>query len=1372
MTFRFTLLAALAALLLPCTLRAQSTTEADDPESSQIYITFAPDGEATTVESVKVTNLSYPDIEPVTLSGTDILLLAKNFDDDDPTAIGGALDAGIAEPILTPNPSMADGTLLFDAKTAGPVRVSIYTTGGVLLDQQTVQAEQGRNKVFIPSQMAGIYIVNIKGQGINSSTRWVCGGEGAGLGGQIALGGAAQWAAPAASFPEADDATEASLPANVVIMDFHEGDVLRFEATSGEMTTIVVNAPERTHSVPFYFFPCKDVSGNNYPIIEAGGLLWMAEDLRAMNKLNNVSFFYEDEDTEWASAAQNKESTSMAMVAGDGDDDIYYTYAAARNALPEGWSLPTLTELDEVVRNLGGYAVVGDKMKRSGDRQSFREKRTALPDSLQLRITPKGYIGEDGKMTDTNSGYVLTDTRENRKAVYMKIVNGSNAATITPEGLPSYAAVHVRGVRPAPSSYAKMIDKLSVGTGAKSPAFVTADGEEAQTNPFTGEVNPYTGTPYGAYYTVDNSMKWMFADIKGQRFAYDQNYANQNNGTYRYDNTQFAQMASADSWAKDDAGKFLNITYLKKMCAQKKADGTYHTLKVTFDQRVRAPEVDNAWKSKGVRWLARDIENRPGSLILQEYGNQEQGFALQRTITLPGTYSMVEVYGSERYYADSNDMFGYTGQDGTGNGAVGSNILGDDMSLNEFYMKRLNLLCADFNQDGTDDIVVGFCGKWMVLDGTDYTTVLAQRTFPTDCVRACVGDLDENGYADLGFIYQHNNQINVRVLMDDVSKMDDTQNPDIDVAASYAATLPVAKDGISSFLDIKFGDIANTGNSVLCLAVPFAETLKSTFYVLNRGAGNMLNQTYKLDEQSSRVRTQSKNLDEGKVYKNTYNYPNSTLAVVHTRGLGERPDVLLHSGLYRLGDDNKFVPVRIEGELNNQTIDAVIPSDCVGVGRFSADLPDGYEQLAYLGNYYSSVEKDMFHLFGSGTHQGAAASICANVLTPVPSNGTMKRTAGAAKASTFIGVYSKSAIGLYTNPIFCAYFPAFCATSYSDLNVRRYKFESCQATMSEPRIKFALAAAPYWEKVPEGYPNAGEEYVYGDIGPTTEWSRWTSTTTGKENTNSTSASLIFGYEYEAKVSVFGMEIARYGFEFETNLNWEWENSVAKTDTWTYESGCTAGRDNKVGLTMTPVWLYTYRCVDSTDPDEVGTTLVCGVPTYPRDLELSEADYMLLRGDRKDIPDLREVFKNEPGNPLSYMSDPAQVKSTGGILWSNNDQNQYSTTGSDGTKYFSIEVSDETANTTKNTFGFDMKLVGFAGAFGHTVKAGFGAGYSHSWSTIYNTGSGTKVTGCLPLPRRLGDVPMFDWNMCRYTVKVGGQEFPVVNYIVKNVRKGN
>ena len=73
--------------------------------------------------------------------------------------------------------------------------------------------------------------------------------------------------------------TPALLGANAVKMDFHTGDILRFEGKSGEMRTIVVNAPKTSHAIPFSFYPCKDAQGNTYPIVEAGGLLWMAEDL-------------------------------------------------------------------------------------------------------------------------------------------------------------------------------------------------------------------------------------------------------------------------------------------------------------------------------------------------------------------------------------------------------------------------------------------------------------------------------------------------------------------------------------------------------------------------------------------------------------------------------------------------------------------------------------------------------------------------------------------------------------------------------------------------------------------------------------------------------------------------------------------------------------------------------------------------------------------------------------------------------------------------------------------------------------------------------------------------------------------------------------
>ena len=129
--------------------------------------------------------------------------------------------------------------------------------------------------------------------------------------------------------------------------------------------------------------------------------------------------------------AQHNETTAMCMAMSD--DDVYYTYAGARKALPEGWKLPTLGELDAVVKNLGGYDVVGDKMKRAGDSPSFIDKNRSLPDSLQLRIEPKGYIKEDGQLDELMSGYIMTDTRENHQTICMKISYGLKKGIITIE---------------------------------------------------------------------------------------------------------------------------------------------------------------------------------------------------------------------------------------------------------------------------------------------------------------------------------------------------------------------------------------------------------------------------------------------------------------------------------------------------------------------------------------------------------------------------------------------------------------------------------------------------------------------------------------------------------------------------------------------------------------------------------------------------------------------------------------------------------------------------------------------------------------------------------------------------------------------------
>ena len=236
--------------------------------SFPIDLTFAGRGEATKVDKVTVTNLSQPGLAPVTLNGTDILRLV---DPNDPDAIESTEELQvISEPILTPNPSFGDGTLIFDAKSDGPVRVSVYTTGGMLLDAATLNVSKGRNTARIPAQATGIYIVNIDGQGVKSSTRWICSGSKSFSG--IALGGAAQWAdvtLPTKTVAKAPQ--KRANTSNVVILDYFDGDILRLTRTA---TTIQSFAPAkcfgcwrtcaRSHSLA-YCRPATQLSGRTLP---------------------------------------------------------------------------------------------------------------------------------------------------------------------------------------------------------------------------------------------------------------------------------------------------------------------------------------------------------------------------------------------------------------------------------------------------------------------------------------------------------------------------------------------------------------------------------------------------------------------------------------------------------------------------------------------------------------------------------------------------------------------------------------------------------------------------------------------------------------------------------------------------------------------------------------------------------------------------------------------------------------------------------------------------------------------------------------------------------------------------------------------------
>lgn len=327
------------------------------------------------------------------------------------------------------------------------------------------------------------------------------------------------------------------------------------------------------------------------------------------------------------------------------------------------------------------------------------------------------------------------------------------------------------------------------------------------------------------------------------------------------------------------------------------------------------------------------------------------------------------------------------------------------------------------------------------------------------------------------------------------------------------------------------------------------------------------------------------------------------------------------------------------------------------------------------------------------------------------------------------------------------YYPYVVAVS-SEESIKTYECIEEMTTMTEPRIYAVLAAPPFFE---------GYEY---EDSPSTSWGKTSSQATGGGFASSNIASLILGFEQD--ITIFGHKIG--GVDFETHIGYDYTFSDEEEITTEYGIEYTTFTQDAVVLQFTPFTTYTYKCTRSDNPDELDGLFTISLPDKPRNMVLSMDDYVLLRADNPNIPDLRKVFTHTMGNPFTYPSSPDDFKPNygkGGVLWANGDSSKMVDAGSGGKIALSITITEETTSTSEHSFELDVELVGnLAG-----IKAGFGYGNGETWSTSHTEGVGHSVTGEVLGPKQLGEVPNFRWNICKYNYKLNNQEFPVVNYMV-------
>jgi uncharacterized protein (TIGR02145 family) len=301
-------------------------------------ITFTGSGASTTVGDVTVENLM-TGAKVVVPAGDDLLLT------DVITGIGN-LKTDDEMLSVYPNPAInGKTTVTFFAKNAGAARLSLFSLNGskiVGIDQNLLS---GVNS-FRLSLPEGSFIIQVKGNGYSHTAKVINHSAMVSKAGIDFIGVEKQSTAVSL---KSTGSTNGS-----VTMLYHDGERLLYTGTSGDFSTVYVDVPSSDATIDFPFYACTDGSGNNYKVVNIGGKIWMAENLKT-TKYNDGT------DVELGTAESWQFLTTAAYIPNPNySDRVFYNWYAASDPkiAPEGWHVPTMAEWGEFI--ITARSIIGD----------------------------------------------------------------------------------------------------------------------------------------------------------------------------------------------------------------------------------------------------------------------------------------------------------------------------------------------------------------------------------------------------------------------------------------------------------------------------------------------------------------------------------------------------------------------------------------------------------------------------------------------------------------------------------------------------------------------------------------------------------------------------------------------------------------------------------------------------------------------------------------------------------------------------------------------------------------------------------------------------------------------------------------------------
>jgi uncharacterized protein (TIGR02145 family) len=296
-------------------------------------ITFKGTGESETINTVNVENLTKG--TSLTMSGSDILSLTNA------TVVNFIKNNQLSDITIYPNPATDNSIMQICPPVSGNANISVFDMTGRPITQIQSYLGNFRQDFRLSGIKNGFYIINVKGNSYLLSGKLLGIGKSYGTISIVRINNNIQ------TIDEKTSETDIKGVQVTVDMDYSDGDRLKFTGISGIFSTVMTDIPVSDKIITFNFIACKDGDNNNYPTVQIGTQVWMAENLRTTSFNDNSIIPLVANDDDWIALTtpgycwyNNDEATYKAAYGA-----LYNQYTVSTgNLCPAGWHVPKDTD--------------------------------------------------------------------------------------------------------------------------------------------------------------------------------------------------------------------------------------------------------------------------------------------------------------------------------------------------------------------------------------------------------------------------------------------------------------------------------------------------------------------------------------------------------------------------------------------------------------------------------------------------------------------------------------------------------------------------------------------------------------------------------------------------------------------------------------------------------------------------------------------------------------------------------------------------------------------------------------------------------------------------------------------------------------------